>query len=775
MFQLLLWCTIRRNCKELKNQPQSPLHSSVPLILTLGLPGRMKGILLCLVATVLLNLASGTICSCPWKCTCTSFGTSGITAECSALLLGKQNFCDSIQHLKVINAEHEIALGAGVFQDLGLKKVESIEIVNSSLSTIDVNAFRGLENLYYLSLADNGLILIHPDTFIDNPSLKVLILSGNALQLTQVLEPSRKYLIKSSSLLELKLARCQLRSLLPDTFSQVPNLMLLDLSSNRLSRVTSDIFEPIRFLEELNLSNNMIRELSKNTFSHLEELMDLNLRNNSLTSFDNIDLNDMESLDLSMNRLEDITNTTFARVEGIESLNISSNVIRSISADAFAKMPSLRHLDMSWNQLFDPLDADLFSGNFDLETLSIAGNKIGNFSDDRGFFGKHLMLYKLDASHCGLIMITDKDFEGLDNIASLDLSHNHLTFVSIAERRSLSNLKSLKMLDLSHNRIEELTEDMFANNTKLTSLNLAGNPITVLPVAAFVPLSNLDYLDVSSCELVSIWNRNLSQYQSLELLPRLSYINISHNQLQFLHVHDFKPLENLKTVELVENPLECVGPFTQLVEYFIGKRIGPSQYAPKSLEYLSENIKVRVRKTLEWKPIVQEVCIMYENDALSPKENTLKKEDKKEIDLSKIPFIIDSANIPMSAIQAETELSEIDESDHLSSDALFHARLFMHMHVLAVIVLASMCFGLMWAVQKRRKMAVQKAFFGSMGGHIIKTKSGGGSLYYKLYEECSVPTQPAVHGSGFPFAKFQIPSLVSDYKKVKIVKTVNEV
>uniref|UniRef100_T1HAI9 Uncharacterized protein n=1 Tax=Rhodnius prolixus TaxID=13249 RepID=T1HAI9_RHOPR len=324
----------------------------------------------------LLGACSGSI-PCPQACRCDRKSFSGAIARCSELDPDVQRFPLDITRLVVENyhGERDLALTDRMFSDMGLERVTVIKIVNSTLRDIQVSAFHGLHNLQEVDFSHNRLILIHPDTFKNNKNLARVVLKGNPLQLTQVLEQKDHHFLNSESLRELDLSHCRLTQIAPKTFSNLRGLELLDLSGNDLTEIKADTLANLESLEDLYLAYNSISKIDPNAFNDIDDMIKLSLRGNPIKTLEGIEVPGLAELDISECDLEILAGASFRGFLDLETLNLSRNSIRDIDPEAFYNLLNLKYLDLSFNMIRGPLDDSLFSLNQKLETISLAGNK----------------------------------------------------------------------------------------------------------------------------------------------------------------------------------------------------------------------------------------------------------------------------------------------------------------------------------------------------------------------------------------------------------------
>ncbi len=675
-----------------------------------------------LLATA-LSLAQAEIAFCPNHCKCVQDGIGGIRASCTVLNPKEQIFIDPVQHLVVTNAANKtFPLTDNIFVEMGLSKLESIKIVNSSLTDISVKAFQGLPSLFEVNLSENQLFLIHADTFVNNTNLRRLNLSFNPMQLTQLLQSPHEYLLRSSSLTDFDLSNCQLSQIIPKTFSQLKNLIFVTLSSNYLKTIPKDVFEGLASLEELDLSHNLITRVEKNVFKMNKELTVLKLRGNPIEALSGINARNLEELDLSYCKLRILMKESTDGMPELLTLNLNSNQIEVISDDSFNGLFDLKHLDLSNNKLIGPLPRDLFKNNHDLETLSLSGNQdLGILVDEPGFWDVHLPLTKLEVADCGLKKLTPGQLQGMEGLKTLNASKNS---ISELDESIFKSMKHLAKLDLSDNRLVSVSPQLFAFNPELDTLRLSGNPLKRLPLSVFGYTPKLRVLDAAECALQHLWDYpRHEQLDVPKILPKLTLLDLSGNELKYLFVHDFSNMDELSGVNLANNPLECVKSTIQVIEWMVNRRVNP---------YHGDRASVGADEDAQrakWNELIDNICPVK-----TARHPTPEPEVKNAL-LPKSP--VAAASVIASARSSFTSVDEIV----VETDSTI-----MWPMVLAISMLIVALYFIIYLVgeitHRRRTVAAAYARPTALGGHVRTRGASGSPLYYKLYEECSIPTQP---------------------------------
>lgn len=116
-------------------------------------------------------------------------------------------------------------------------------------------------------------------------------------------------------------------------------------------------------------------------------------------------------------------------------------------------------------------------------------------------FHQLVNLTLLNISHNNLESLPDNLFVERNMLRSLSLAYNQFKSVP----RDISNhLDLLETLDISNNHLKHLKETTFRHNRRLQNLNLAHNRLTLLPADVFQSLSTLRYLSLEANQLFDV-------------------------------------------------------------------------------------------------------------------------------------------------------------------------------------------------------------------------------------------------------------------------------
>lgn len=312
-------------------------------------------------------------------------------------------------------------------------------------------------------------------------------------------------------------------------------LISLDFSYNNIRELTNQMFTNLTNLLALDLSDNRIETnlIDGNAFQAMTQLKRLNLSKNQLTSivrgqqqqqppqtsgiFGN--LSELQELDLSYNRITDLPRNAFNGLQQLRCLNLSNNELSIIPFQAFHMLKNIEHLDLSSNQLISFLD-NFFIDNRQLKVLQIQNNTIEHLSDNSLF--------------------------GLEMLQYLDISRNRLLSI---ESHALTSLASLQVFDLSHNNISALSTILFNGLNQLKYVNLSKTELRLLPDGIFASQSKLEELIIDETALLKLgnWVSRQGKIVNKNILANLRRLSISNNR----HMHDIEPVFFQNTPALI--------------------------------------------------------------------------------------------------------------------------------------------------------------------------------------------------------------------------------
>ena len=98
-----------------------------------------------------------------------------------------------------------------------------------------------------------------------------------------------------------------MQEFLPTAFTQLKNIIYINLSGNKLKTLPIGLFDKADTIEELDLSYNKIASLPKNIFNRTS-LGILHLKHNEIVSSVDFVTKDVQKLDLSYNKITNVNN-----------------------------------------------------------------------------------------------------------------------------------------------------------------------------------------------------------------------------------------------------------------------------------------------------------------------------------------------------------------------------------------------------------------------------------------------------------------------------------
>ncbi|XP_022374044.1 toll-like receptor 7 [Enhydra lutris kenyoni] len=361
-----------------------------------------------------------------------------------------------------------------------------------------------------------------------------------------------------------------------DAFLSLKNLKLLSLKANNITYVPTTLPST---LTELYLYNNVIAKIQKEDFNNLHQLQLLDLsgncprcynvpfpctpcENNSPlqihpSAFDG--LTELQVLRLHSNSLQHVPQRWFKNIKKLKELDLSQNFLAKEIGDAkfLYLLHNLVQLDLSFNYELQVYRAalnlsDAFSSLKHLKVLRI-----------KGYVFKELSSHNLSP------------LRSLSNLEVLDLGTN---FIKIADLSIFEQFKTLKVIDLSMNKISpsgDSSEVGFCSSTRPSVEGQAPQVLETLhyfrydeyarscrfknkETPSFLPFNKDCYMYGQTLDLSrnNIFFIKSSDFRHLSFLKCL---NLSGNTIgQTLNGSEFQPLVDLKYLDFSNNRLDLL-------------------------------------------------------------------------------------------------------------------------------------------------------------------------------------------------------------------------
>lgn len=247
---------------------------------------------------------------------------------------------------------------------------------------------------------------------------------------------------------------------------------------------------------------------------------------------------------------------SFAHVRRLERLDLSTNNLVAVPGNTFCQLPNLVHLNLSRNRIQDVADLGfrertppppqpLISSHDDVYDVDPYQRKSSATSCP-------LDLQSLDVSWNRFVVVPTNGFGSLRRLTELRLAGNQ---ISVVNDRPLGGLANLEVLDLSCNNVVSLPVNMFKDVADtVKQIYLQNNSIGALSPGLFVNLYQLTSLDLSYNQLTSKW----IDAGTFTGLIRLVMLNLSNNKITKLDPTMFHDLYTLQILNLGGNLIESV-------------------------------------------------------------------------------------------------------------------------------------------------------------------------------------------------------------------------
>ncbi|KAL6973086.1 hypothetical protein U1Q18_027259 [Sarracenia purpurea var. burkii] len=253
-------------------------------------------------------------------------------------------------------------------------------------------------------------------------------------------------------------------------------------------------------------------------------------------------LSRLEFLDLSVNKFHGTISSAIGNLTSIIDLNLAFNNIQDRLPKSMGKLCNLRIIDFSGFKLEVLEVTELLSRCISdgLEALRLEGNQIsGQLADVIDRLGEFKHLTSLSLANNSFSGSIPESLGRLASLKQLQLNSNELTG---ALPVSLGRLTMLEELRLSGNELDGvLSEDHFENLTRLSIIDVSGNPMVIFSLSIYATtacLKNYPYLYriVQSCtELIGADLGENELFGSIpnwmgEKLPKLKVLNLRSNR-----------------------------------------------------------------------------------------------------------------------------------------------------------------------------------------------------------------------------------------------------
>ena len=456
------------------------------------------------------------------------------------------------QNQRIINCRHKQLQRVPEFTNTS-EPVYELTLYGCMIKELPANAFSVL-NVERIDLSENPITTIHRDAFSGiGDTLTDLVLHVDrfnppdfptsalaTLPLLKMLHISKfdmptlpnGAITALSSLVELSITESNLEEISSNDFSSQQNsLEILHLKSNALHQFPTQALGVLSALKKLDFTlNGITGDIPTNAFINNAQLQEIDLSNNQIYP-------------IREGAFSGITNT-------LKTLHMRSNKLTRFDLDKIGTLRVLEDLDLSYNRDLTAIGDGAFSNMHQLKKLSLHGCYIGNLAEG-SFSGIKDSLLILQLAENRITTIGPGTFSGFAKLQDLFLDHQSLE--NVLGTDTFKGLESV-LRELSLEGTEFFTKNWPAVSSlaSLTKLKVKNNQIDSVPDFALEKLTQLQTLDLSLNRITEITQLSLTGPQN-----SLTSIELGTNMLTTLNECSFYGFTQLKHIGLPDNPLYC--------------------------------------------------------------------------------------------------------------------------------------------------------------------------------------------------------------------------
>ncbi|XP_073832961.1 uncharacterized protein [Musca autumnalis] len=251
-------------------------------------------------------------------------------------------------NLRQLNLKDNKITSLTGFNAVNLTQLDTVDLSGNHLLSLPANFLRNSINLQKVDLSSNRFLQIPSSALSDIslPRLSWLNLTGNPINTIYTVIEERYPYLK-----ELYICQTNLSILTSYDFKAFKALQHLHLVNNRITRISPGAFTNLTNLLTLDISINELELLPIERLKGLNNLRVLNISHNILRELDEFssDLLQLQVCDLSFNQLDRISRFTFTHLHNLVELYLMGNRMTVLSVDAFRYLRKLHILDLRKN------------------------------------------------------------------------------------------------------------------------------------------------------------------------------------------------------------------------------------------------------------------------------------------------------------------------------------------------------------------------------------------------------------------------------------------
>lgn len=278
--------------------------------------------------------------------------------------------------------------------------------------------------------------------------------------------------------------------------------------------------------EKLYLRHNYIAKIESFSFGWLPNLQEIYLQNNKIIRLQQYAFHGNHTPHVKLIRLD-------------------NNVITALDKWSFYNLTSLGTLYMS-NNYINVIDKEAFYGCTSLIFLALDSNKLAKIPQLGTLLGLQSLYIQANVITNGTFPV---EYSNLTQFKNIGLSNNFITTLENKTFEAL-NTTSIIKVELSRNKIKNISRGAFSPLTKIQSLKLGINPITAEVLAN--ALVGLQGKPLRSLNIVNLTLGGSIPNATFELLRNttINTLIMSNNRIRHIPSRAFADLENLQLLDL---------------------------------------------------------------------------------------------------------------------------------------------------------------------------------------------------------------------------------
>jgi len=249
---------------------------------------------------------------------------------------------------------------------------------------------------------------------------------------------------------EININRCNIKIITSGIFSNLPNLEIINLSSNQyLKKIEKLSFEGCINLKDIRLSfNRSLTDIEEDPFNGCNFLRKINLSNCNFKKISPGIFNNLPNLayiDISNNKRLTCIEGIFYDCDFLQTINLSHCNLKKIYPGTinnpciFDRLPNLCEINLSHNKNLKYIEKGSFNGCNVLRNINISNCNLQKISS--GIFSDLLGLNEINLSYNKNLKCIEKNsFENCNYLTDLDISHCNLQFIQLNRSKFTINL-----------------------------------------------------------------------------------------------------------------------------------------------------------------------------------------------------------------------------------------------------------------------------------------------------------------------------------------------